>query len=31
VLITHAAAIATGPRRVVHVQDGAVVNDEAVA
>ena len=31
VLITHDAAIAGRTRRVVHVQDGAVVSDEAVA
>jgi putative ABC transport system ATP-binding protein len=31
VLITHDAAIATRTRRVVHVQDGSVVSDEAVA
>jgi putative ABC transport system ATP-binding protein len=31
VLITHDAAIARRTRRIVHVQDGAVVGDEAVA
>ena len=31
VLITHDPAIARRSRRVVHVQDGAVVDDEAVA
>ena len=31
VLITHDPAIARRTRRIVHVQDGAVVGDEAVA
>jgi putative ABC transport system ATP-binding protein len=31
VLITHDPAIARRTRRIVHVQDGAVVSDEAVA